>query len=72
MSTSRIQAAPGQHGCCDAAGRMVGFARMPIDRDRLIALAHARGDGSREEIAQRIEDMLAAGMLIELDDEVAT
>lgn len=67
--SARIQSAPGLHGCCDAAGRMVMLAYQPRTRDHLIALALARAEGTREEIEARIEDMLAAGMLIEIDGE---
>jgi tRNA A37 N6-isopentenylltransferase MiaA len=65
---ARIQAAPGLHGCCDAAGRLVLLAYQPTTRAHLVALAIARGEGSREEIEQRVHDMLAAGMLIEIEE----
>jgi DNA-binding TFAR19-related protein (PDSD5 family) len=65
--SERIQAAPGLHGCCDAAGRMIMLAYHPIARERLVALAVARGEGTREQIEQRVLEMLAAGMLIELE-----
>ena len=67
--SERIQTRPGLHGCCDAAGRMLVLAYQPIARERLIALAVARGEGARAEIEQRIADMVGAGMLIELAEE---
>jgi len=67
--TTRIQTAPGLHGCCDAAGRMLMMAKVPMPLERLVGVALARGEGTREEIAQRVQDMLACGLLIEVDDE---
>lgn len=67
--SARIRSAPGVHGCCDAAGRMVMLAYQPRTREELIALALARGEGDRRELDQRVNDMLAAGLLIELDEE---
>jgi len=60
-----IRTAPGLHGCCDAAGRLLTMAQARLPTQQLIAWALAFGDGTRAEIEQRIIDMLAAGMLIE-------
>jgi len=67
--SARIQTAPGLNGCCDAAGRMLMLAKMPLPLERLVGVAVARGEGTREEITARVRDMLACGMLIEVDDE---
>lgn len=64
MTEARIQAT--RTGCCDAAGRMLMLAQQPVPRSRLVFLALARGEGTREEIEGRITDMLAGGLLIEL------
>jgi len=64
----RIQSAPGVRGCCDAAGRMIVMAYTPRTREQLIAMALAHGEGTREQIATRLEDMLAVGLLIEIDE----
>lgn len=64
----KLQAAPGERGCCDAAGRLVQMARAPMLRSALIALAVARGEGTRDEITARIEDLIAGGSLIEVGE----
>jgi len=64
---TRIQSAPGVRGCCDSAGRMIVIAYTPRTREQLIALSIAHGDGTRAQIEARIEDLLAAGLLIEIE-----
>lgn len=66
--TTRIRSAPGERGCCDAAGRMVVMAYQPRTREQLIALAVAHNEGTREQIAARVDDLLASGRLIEVDE----
>lgn len=63
-----IKSAPGVRGCCDAAGRMIMLAYQPRTRAQLVALAVAHGEGSRETIEARVEDLLAAGSLIEVEE----
>lgn len=65
--TTRLQAAPGVQGCCDGIGVLVQLARAPLTLERLIALAVARGEGSHAEIRERVCDMIAGGLLIELE-----
>ena len=69
MSGARmIRTAPGTHRCCDHAGRLAALAQRPIEVGALIALALRHGEGSRAEIAQRVEDMLACGLLIDSEE----
>ena len=64
---TRVQAAPGAQGCCDGVGVLVQLARAPLTLERLVALAVARGDGSHAAIRERVRDMIADGLLIELE-----
>lgn len=64
----RIQAAPGLRGCCDEAGRMIALCYQPLPLERVIALAQARGEGTRAELEARVRDMVACGMLIEIEE----
>lgn len=66
--SERIRSALGERGCCNAAGRLIMLAYQPRARGELIALAVARGEGTREEVEARVEDLLAAGLLIETDE----
>jgi hypothetical protein len=68
MST-RIQSAPGVRGCCDPAGRLCALALKPLPREQLVMIALARGEGTRDAIEMRIDDLLAAGLLIDIEDE---
>ena len=65
--TRIIQAAPGMHRCCDEPGRLANLAQHWRPHDELVALAVALGEGTREQVTARIRDMLAGGMLIELE-----
>lgn len=65
MEPVKIQRAPGASMCCDAAGRMCALAVQPVPLDVLVALAVSRGDGNESQVRARIEDMCAAGLLIE-------
>lgn len=67
VAATRVQAAPGATGCCDGIGVLVQIARMPLTLERLIALAVARGEGSHAHIRERVRDMIAGGLLIELE-----
>jgi hypothetical protein len=62
-----IKRAPGAHGCCDPAGRLCALAHAGMPLDRLVQVAVARGEGTEQVIRQRIDDMLASGLLIELE-----
>ena len=64
----KIQAAPGAPRCCDAAGRMALLCWQPVALERLHLLAMRAAKGTREEIAARVRDMIACGMLIELEE----
>lgn len=66
--SERVRSAPGIFGCCDAAGRLVMLAYQPRARADLIALAVARGEGTRDEIEARVQDLIAAGQLIEVQE----
>lgn len=69
MNTStRVQLAPGQRGCCDIAGRLMMMAAAPIRVEQLVARAQAQGEGSRAQIISCVEDLIASGLLIELDE----
>lgn len=63
-----IQAAPGMHRCCDAPGRLAGFAQLSRSLEELVAIAVACGEGTREEVTARIRDMIACGMLLEIEE----
>lgn len=67
MNESQLQRAPGAHTCCDPAGRICALAVRPMPARDLVRLAVARGEGSEPQIRARIEDMLANGMLIEIE-----
>jgi len=64
---AKIQRAPGAHACCDPAGRICAIAHQPLTVGRCVQIAVARGEGTDETIRARIEDMLAGGLLIELE-----
>ena len=66
--SERIRSAPGFTGCCDSAGRLAMLARQPRTLEQLIALAMARGEGTRDEITARVRDMVWWGMLIEVEE----
>lgn len=55
-------------GCCDAAGRLSQLAQQTVTLEQLVLRAQARGEGTREEITRRIDDMLAGGLLVEVED----
>ena len=65
MDTTQVQRAPGASMCCDAAGRMCGLAVKPIPLETLVQLAVQRGDGTEQQVRERIDDMLSSGLLIE-------
>lgn len=67
MNESQLQRAPGAHTCCDPAGRLCALAVKPVPTSHLIRLAVARGEGSEPQIRARIDDMLASGLLIEIE-----
>lgn len=63
-----IQRAPGAHTCCDPAGRLCALAARPVPLKTLVRVAVARGEGTEPQIRERIQDMLAGGLLIETGD----
>lgn len=63
-----IQRAPGAHTCCDPAGRLCALAVRPMRAVDLVRIAVARGEGTEPQIRERVADMLACGLLIELGD----
>lgn len=63
-----IQRAPGAHTCCDPAGRLCAIAVRPLPLSHLVRVAVARGEGTEPQIRERIQDMLAGGLLIELGE----
>jgi len=63
----KIKRAPGAHACCDPAGRICAIAHEPLTVGRCVQIAVARGEGTDATIRARIEDMLAGGLLIELE-----
>jgi hypothetical protein len=65
--TTKIQRAPGAHACCDPAGRLCAIAHVPRSVGDLVRIAVARGEGTEPVIRERITDMLAGGLLIELE-----
>lgn len=67
MNETQLQRAPGAHTCCDPAGRLCALAVKPVPVTHLVRLAVARGEGSEPQIRARIEDMLANGLLIEIE-----
>lgn len=68
MSDSQlVQRAPGTSACCDPAGRICGLAHRAVRVDLLVAIAVQRGEGTEAQVRARIADMLAGGMLIELE-----
>jgi len=67
MNEPQLQRAPGAHTCCDPAGRLCALAVKPVPVTHLVRLAVARGEGSEPQIRARIEDMLANGLLIEIE-----
>lgn len=64
----RVQIAPGQRGCCDAAGRLMMMAVAPIRIDALVMRAQGLGEGTRAQIRERICDLLAGGLLIDVGE----
>jgi hypothetical protein len=66
MNNPRIQRTPGASMCCDPAGRICALAVQPVALSTLVRVAVVRGEGSEPQIRERIADMLAAGLLIEL------
>jgi hypothetical protein len=67
MSDVQLQRAPGAHTCCDPAGRLCALAIKPLPAAHLVRLAIARGEGTEPQIRARIDDMLANGLLIEIE-----
>ena len=65
--TTLIQRAPGAHACCDPAGRLCAIAHRALPLPDLVRIAVTRGEGTEPVIRERIEDMLANGLLIELE-----
>jgi len=62
-----VRRAPGAHACCDPAGRICAIAHRALPLRDLVRIAVARGEGSEPVIRERITDMLAVGLLIELE-----
>jgi hypothetical protein len=62
-----IQRAPGAHACCDPAGRICAIAHAARPMADLVRIAVARGEGTEPQVRERITDMLAGGLLIELE-----
>jgi hypothetical protein len=67
MNELQIQRAPGAQTCCDPAGRLCGLAVRPVPLSQLVRVAVSRGEGTEPQIRARIEDMLASGLLIEIE-----
>ena len=65
--TTKIKRAPGAHACCDPAGRICAIAHQGMPLAQLVRVAVARGEGSEPVIRERITDMLAGGLLIEME-----
>jgi hypothetical protein len=63
----KIQRAPGAHACCDPAGRICAIAHRALPLAQLVRIAVTRGEGTEPQVRQRITDMLAGGLLIELE-----
>lgn len=63
--TRKVQAAPG-NWCCDDFGRIAMLARASMSIEQLARLAMARGEGTFDEVANRIDHMIACGVLIEI------
>jgi len=64
---TRIQRAPGAHACCDPAGRICAIAHRALPLSQLVRIAVTRGEGTEPVVRERITDMLANGLLIELE-----
>lgn len=62
-----IQRAPGANACCDPAGRICAIAHQRLPLAQLVRVAVARGEGTEPQVRERITDMLAGGLLIELE-----
>lgn len=62
-----IRRAPGAHACCDPAGRICAIAHQALPLLQVVRIAVTRGEGSEPVIRERITDMLASGLLIELE-----
>lgn len=60
-----IRRAPGAHACCDPAGRICAIAHQALPLPELVRIAVVRGEGTEPQIRERIDDMLAGGLLIE-------
>lgn len=65
---TRVRAAPGARPCCDPGGPLLAIAQGPITVGMLVSRAMARGDGSRGDLTQLVGDLIAGGLLIELDE----
>jgi hypothetical protein len=61
-----VQRAPGASMCCDPAGRVCALAVRPLPLNDLVRIAVARGEGTEPVIRERVTDMIASGVLIEL------
>jgi len=64
---TKLQRAPGAHACCDPAGRICAIAHAARPLGELVRIAVARGEGTEPQVRERITDMLAGGLLIELE-----
>lgn len=62
-----IKRAPGAHACCDPAGRICAIAHGGLPLEHLVRIAVTRGEGTEQVVRERITDMLAGGLLIELE-----
>lgn len=63
-----IKRAPGAHACCDPAGRICAIAHVARPLVDVVRIAVVRGEGTETVIRARIVDMLAGGLLIELEE----
>jgi hypothetical protein len=64
---TKIKRAPGAHACCDPAGRICAIAHAGLPLEHLVRIAVTRGEGSEPQVRERITDMLASGLLIEME-----
>jgi hypothetical protein len=46
---------------------LCGLAVQPVPLSQLVRVAVARGEGTEPQIRERIEDMIAGGLLIEIE-----
>lgn len=65
---TKIQRAPGAQACCDPAGRICAIAHQQLPLGHVVRIAVARGEGNENQVRERITDMLAGGLLIELEE----